>query len=106
MPGSCRPTRRFAASPAPRRISSAGPGARGTARKKALDLLKRVKDGGDFGELAKEYSDDRGTAAKGGDLGEITRGEVVKEFGDAVFALKPGQTGELLESKYGFHIIR
>ena len=83
-----------------------GPGARGAARKKALDLLKRVKDGEDFGALAREYSDDRDTAAKGGDLGEITRGEVAKEFGDFVFALKPGQTGELLESKYGFHIIR
>ena len=83
-----------------------GPGARGTARKKALDLLKRVKDGEDFAAIAKENSDDRGSAANGGDLGEITRGEVVKEFGDALFALKPGQTSEVIESKYGFHIIR
>src|SRR6266850_1625380 len=83
-----------------------GPGARGNAQKKAQALLKRVKDGEDFAGVAKEGSDDRGSAAKGGELGEITRGEVVKECGDALFALKPGQTSEVVETKFGFHIIR
>ncbi len=83
-----------------------GPGARTAARTKALEVLKRAKAGEDFGSLAKEYSDDRGSAGKGGDLGEITRGQVVKEFGDAVFAMKQGELGPLVESQFGFHIVR
>jgi len=83
-----------------------GPVARSAARTKALGILKRVKAGEDFGALAKEYSDDRASASKGGDLGEITRGQVVKEFGDAAFALKPGEISTLVETQFGFHIIR
>jgi parvulin-like peptidyl-prolyl isomerase len=83
-----------------------GPGARTTARKKALGILSRAKAGEDFGALAKEYSDDRASAVQGGDLGEITRGQVAKEFGDAAFALKPGAISQLVETQFGFHIIR
>ncbi len=83
-----------------------GPGARSAARLKALDVLKKAKEGQDFGELAKEYSDDRGSATRGGDLGEITRGGVVKEFGDAAFGLKIHEISPVVESQFGFHIIR
>jgi parvulin-like peptidyl-prolyl isomerase len=83
-----------------------GPGARSAARTKALEILRRVKAGENFESLAQEFSDDRTSASRGGDLGEITRGQVVKEFGDAAFALKPGEISPLVETQYGFHIIR
>ncbi|HMI32094.1 MAG TPA: peptidyl-prolyl cis-trans isomerase [Candidatus Limnocylindrales bacterium] len=83
-----------------------GPGARGAARTKAVDILRRVKAGENFESLAREFSDDRSSAARGGDLGEITRGQVPKEYGDAVFALKPGEIGPLIDTQFGFHIVR
>ncbi len=83
-----------------------GAQARAAAHKKALDILARVRAGEDFAALAKEFSDDRGSAAQSGDLGEITRGEVVKEFGDAAFALTPGLVSDVVETQFGFHIIK
>lgn len=76
------------------------------AKKKAEDILKRAKAGEEFSELASEYSEDPGSASKGGDLGYFKKGDMVEEFNDAVFALKVGEISDLVESKFGYHIIK
>ena len=74
--------------------------------KTAKDLIKKIKDGADFAELAKENSTD-GTAANGGDLGYFAQTDVVKEFGEAAFALEPGAyTTSPVKSQFGYHVIK
>lgn len=78
------------------------------ARKEKLaqEVLAKAKaNPKDFAKLAKEYSDDPGSAQKGGDLGYITRETVVKEFGDAAFSQKIGVVGSLVKTQFGQHII-
>jgi peptidyl-prolyl cis-trans isomerase D len=77
------------------------------AKAKALDVLAQVKKNPKkFDELAKKYSEDTGTAEKGGDLGSFGRGTMVKPFEDAVFNMKVNQISDLVESEYGYHIIK
>jgi hypothetical protein len=76
------------------------------ARAKSEDLLKRVRAGEDFAALAKEFSEDPGSRAQGGDLGWFGRGQMIKEFEDAAFALKQGEVSGVVESPFGFHIIK
>ena len=75
------------------------------AKKEAEDIIKKLDDGKKFADLAKEYSDDEGTASKGGKL-TVTYGSVVDEFWDGVNDLKDGEySKEPVKSEYGYHII-
>jgi len=78
----------------------------------AEDLLKQIKGGADFADLAKKYSEDRGSAQnpgsaqKGGDLGWITRGQMPKNIEDTAFALKEKQISDVVTSEIGFEILQ
>jgi len=81
--------------------------AKAAARKLADEVYAKVKaNPAKFADLAKEFSKDPGSAQQGGDLGSFGRGSMVKPFEDAVAKLKPGETSGLVESEFGFHIIR
>lgn len=73
---------------------------------KAEDLLKQIRGGADFAQLAEKNSEDPGSAQKGGDLGWVVRGQMVKNFEDTVFSLKPKETSNVITTEYGFHIIQ
>lgn len=82
------------------------PAKKAAARAKAEKLLAELrKNPSLFAELARKNSDDPGSAANGGDLDYFGRGTMVKPFDDAVFAMKPGQISDVVESDFGFHII-
>ena len=85
---------------------AAGEEAKAAVRKKAEALLAKAKAGDDFAALASANSEDEGSATKGGDLGTFGRGAMVKPFEDAAFALNPGEVSDIVESQYGFHIIK
>jgi peptidyl-prolyl cis-trans isomerase C len=83
------------------------PADRQKARQKAEDILKQLKAGGDFGQLAMANSDDTGSKLKGGELGWVVRGQTVPPFEKAAFALaKPNDLSPVVESPFGFHIIQ
>ncbi len=75
-------------------------------RPRAEAVLARVRAGENFAALAREYSQDPGSAAQGGDLGFFGRGTMVTAFEDVAFGLKVGGVSDLVRSKFGFHIIR
>ena len=77
-----------------------------TVRAQGEDLLAELEDGADFAALATEHSEDPGSAANGGDLDYFGRGQMVPEFETAAFALDIGETSGLVQTQYGFHIIR
>jgi peptidyl-prolyl cis-trans isomerase D len=80
---------------------------RAKAKAKAESLLAQLKKNPDaFADLAKKHSDDPGSGERGGDLDFFGRGAMVKPFEDAAFALKPGETSDVVESDFGYHIIR
>jgi len=72
----------------------------------ADSLLKQLKGGANFDDLAKKYSQDPGSAQKGGDLGWVSRGQMVKNFEDSVFSLKDKELSGVITTEYGFHIIQ
>ncbi|MCU1236295.1 MAG: PpiC-type peptidyl-prolyl cis-trans isomerase [Candidatus Solibacter sp.] len=70
-------------------------------------LLKQIRGGADFAKLAKENSEDPGSAVNGGNLSDwITHGQMVPEFDKAIFQLKPGQISDLVKTQYGYHIVQ
>lgn len=80
--------------------------AKAQARVRALGVLSELNVSNDFAALAKEYSDDSGSGANGGDLGYFERGQMVGPFEEAAFSLSANQTSGLVESPFGYHIIR
>jgi peptidyl-prolyl cis-trans isomerase D len=73
---------------------------------KAQDLLKQLKAGADFTQLAQKNSDDSSNAPKGGDLGWFVRGQMVPEFDKAAFALKSGDMSDIVNTEFGYHIVK
>ena len=81
--------------------------AKSASEKKAQDLIARIENGEDFGELAKEFSADPGSAVNGGALGAFGKGDMVEPFENAAFSLKIGEvTKTPVESQFGYHIIK
>ncbi|MFC2078964.1 peptidylprolyl isomerase [Candidatus Bipolaricaulota bacterium] len=75
-------------------------------REEAEELLDQLNDGADFADLAREHSTDPGSGANGGDLNWFARGAMVAPFEEAAFSLTVGETSDIVETQYGFHIIQ
>ncbi len=80
--------------------------AEATAKEKLEIVQKKLAAGEDFGAVAKEFSDDPGSAGKGGDLGVFPRGVMVSKFEDAVFYMQEGEVSEPVRTEFGYHIIQ
>jgi len=76
------------------------------ARVRGEEALARIRKGDDFATVAMEVSEDKNSAARGGSLGEVRKGRTVSAFDDAAFKLQPGQMSDLVESAFGYHIIK
>lgn len=75
-------------------------------KEKAAEILTKIKAGEDFAKLASEFSDDTGSQTKGGDLGFFPKGKSDPVFEKAAFSLQRGEISEIVETQYGFHIIK
>ena len=88
-------------------VKDAAPDVKQKAKARAEALLAEVrKTPTSFAEVAKKNSEDPGSAANGGDLDYFGRGAMVKPFEDAAFAMKPGETSNLIETDFGYHVLR
>jgi parvulin-like peptidyl-prolyl isomerase len=76
------------------------------AQKRAKEVVKKAKSGSDFGALAAEYSDEPNADKRKGALGSFTRQRMVKPFADAAFQLKPGEISDVVETPFGYHVIK
>lgn len=86
--------------------SRASPDKADPARQKAADLLARIRAGEDFAVLAKQHSQDPGTASKGGDLGYFKKGDLLPEFDRVAFFLEKDQVSEPVRTPLGYHLIQ
>lgn len=73
---------------------------------RAQECLEKVRAGADFNDLVNEYSDEPGAPQRQGDLGSFKRGTMVQSFSDAAFSLKVGEVSDIVETSYGFHVIK
>jgi peptidyl-prolyl cis-trans isomerase SurA len=80
--------------------------AREAAQERAAEILERARGGEDFAQLARRFSEDPGTRERGGDLGWFRRRQMVPEFDRAVFAMRPGEISPVVETSFGFHVIK
>ncbi len=85
--------------------SDADDAKKAAARKKIEEIQQKLKNGGDFAALAKEYSEGP-SGTRGGDLGFFRRGQMVKPFEEAAFALQPGQVSDVVTTRFGYHLIK
>ncbi len=76
------------------------------AYEKIKNIQDQLKNGADFAEMARKYSEDPGSARNGGDLGFVSRGSLVKEFEEVAFSLKEGEISDIVQTQFGFHIIQ
>lgn len=76
------------------------------AKAKADDLLKQIKNGGNFADLASKNSDDPGSKTQGGELGWLDRGRTVPEFDKTAFSLNAGQISDVIKTQFGYHILQ
>ena len=76
------------------------------ARQRLLDIRNKILEGQSFNMMAVLYSEDPGSASRGGELGFMLKGELEKAYADAAFALQPGGISRIVESRYGFHLIQ
>jgi parvulin-like peptidyl-prolyl isomerase len=76
------------------------------AKRLATEVMNKAKKGQDFAGLAKQYSDEPGAKDRAGSLGKFTKSQMVKPFADAAFAMKPGEISNIVETDFGFHVIK
>ncbi|MDZ4858370.1 MAG: peptidylprolyl isomerase [Candidatus Hydrogenedentes bacterium] len=86
-------------------FSASDPGERGRAQEQLRDIRERILKGDDFGDLAEEYSNDPGSASKGGNLGYMKKGQLTAEIEDYVWSAPIGQLSEIIQTKFGFHLV-
>ena len=79
---------------------------RAEAKARAEEALQKIKDGADTDEIIAKYSDEPGAAERKGDLGRFSKKQMVKKFSEVAFKLKPGELSEVIETEFGFHVIR
>ncbi len=106
LPNYTQPERRKASHILFTFATDAGDAEKEKVKAEAQSVLDKINQGADFAEMARQYSKDPGSAENGGDLGVFARGEMVPAFEESAYSLNPGEVSGLVESSFGFHIIK